>query len=172
MNEKYLRDIPIGRENSVSKSDLCELWGASERTVERRIKVLRRDNNDDYQIVGAMENDRRVFYRTNDKSELQDFYDTTVKHGKSIMAPCPKTRRILEDYHNASVRPTSLENNLKGIRESLNLKQTDVVKLMGIPWFDAPLLSKCENGVVKPVPAVENALCAIYGCSKEELFPI
>lgn len=59
----------------------------------------------------------------------------------------------------------SIFNNLKSVRLAAGLKQDDVVERMRAydPHFDAPMLSKFENGFCMPTPYQLAHLARIYG---------
>ena len=65
--------IPYGKENAISKQELMQLTGLSERVVRKKIHDLRQE----YVIISSSH--RKGFYRTNDLQEINDFIEETKR---------------------------------------------------------------------------------------------
>jgi hypothetical protein len=65
-------DIPVGRENAISRKHLAALWGVSDRIARRYVADLRTiDDGTDYVIVSVSR--FSGYYRTNDVGEIRWF---------------------------------------------------------------------------------------------------
>lgn len=67
--------IPIGRQNAISRRDLAEIWGMCDREARDTISVLRREYNSDrsceYAILSG--SGSRGYWRSNDNAEVLRF---------------------------------------------------------------------------------------------------
>ena len=64
--------IPIGRENALTRRDLCSITGLNDREVRRQISALRAEKaEDDMVIVSVSRN--RGYYRTDNPGEIAHF---------------------------------------------------------------------------------------------------
>lgn len=87
-------DIPIGRDNAITRAELAALWGVSDRKARQIIANLRaEDNGDGFMIVAF--SSRRGYYRTNDVREIKHFHHEMTKRAQNTFAPLRKSRRIL-----------------------------------------------------------------------------
>lgn len=64
--------IPVGRENAVTRSRLCELTGASDREVRRQISQLRSEKSEDDMVIVSVSRNRG-YYRTDNPEEIAHF---------------------------------------------------------------------------------------------------
>lgn len=167
--ELYWNDIPVGRDNAVEYSDLMNWWGRDKREVR---KILHRlsvwDNGDDYVLVRSGK--ARGFYRTDDPEEIKAYRAECLKKGRAVMAPAKKCNRVL----GSSEQQYRIDNNLRVCREAAGLRMKDVCEAMRAddPHFDAPMLSKMENGVCLPTTLQTARLAEIYGCRPSDLVRI
>ena len=167
--EMYWNDIPTSKREAVPYSVLTMWWNVNEREVRRILQELSYyDNGDNYVLIRSGKN--KGFYKTDDKKEIESYKQECLNKGRSIFAPIRKINRILT----ANVSQYSLENNLRVIRECLQLKQAAVCAKMQEydEAFDVPMLSKMENGVCLPTPFQLIKLSEIYGCKPAELVKI
>jgi len=167
--DKYYESIPIGKENAISKLELCELWGMDERNVRATVTKLRQqDNGDDLVIVSTCK--QAGYYRTNDRDEIRNFKEEVSNRGKHTFRPLRKVNRILGVHDNQ----ISFTNKLKMARNESGLKGDDVIKeLKKLDHrFDKSLLSKIENGVCMPTPTQLSILSKLYGMSIEDMMGI
>ena len=164
--EQYWKDLPIGKENAVSYEELCCKWQASERAVRRILHELSLyDNGDDFILVRSGK--CKGFYITDDLDELNRYKKECLNKGRSVFAPIKKINRIISN----NPMQTSLLCNLRQARLAKGLKQEDVVREMRplFPYFDAPLLSKLENGVVLPTMEMLTKFAEIYGTEQNDI---
>lgn len=83
----YKNSIPIGKENAISKEQLCRKWGMSERRVRLIIKELQEDiflyeENPKYQIVSFSSS--KGFYRTDKVEDIKHVKNECRKRGDSL----------------------------------------------------------------------------------------
>ena len=166
---KYWDDIPTGKENAITYTELCTLWECSERKARERLHELSHyDNGDNYILIRTSK--CKGFYRTDDENEIQAYKRECLNKGRSIFAPIKKINRVL----NANKEQYSFDNNLRVIRNERNLKQGAVVRYIKHydRAFDKSLLSKMENGVILPTPYQLSLLSQIYDVEPFELLNV
>ena len=164
--EKYWADIPTSRNEAATYDHLCMWWGTNERAVRRILHELSSyDNGDNYVLIRSGKS--KGFYRTDDPLAIEEYKRECLNKGRSVFAPIKKINRILS----ADSKQFSMVNNMRLIREGLNLKQSEVAKHMQAfdEAFDVPMLSKMENGVCLPTPYQLVKLAELYGCEPSEL---
>lgn len=171
-NELYWNDIPVGKENAVSYNTLCILWGVGKRKVRAILHDLSLYDSGDNYILIRSSKDGGGFYKTDDLEELKAYKKECLNKGRSNFAPVKKINRVLNSQ--SDDLQASLFNNLKAVRIAAGLKQDDVVAQMRRydPHFDAPMLSKFENGFCLPTPYQLAHLSRIYGVQPQELIRI
>lgn len=87
-------DIPIGKDNAITRAELAQKWGVSDRKARRMIAELRyEDNGDDYVIVAYSSGSG--YYRTNDEGEIDHFVKEMSKRARKTFLPLKKARRVL-----------------------------------------------------------------------------
>ena len=64
--------IPIGRENAVTRRQLCELTGMNDRMVRHQISKLRTEKSEDDMVIVSISRNRG-YYRTNNPEEIAHF---------------------------------------------------------------------------------------------------
>lgn len=171
MTELYWNDIPVGAENAVSYAELCAKWGKNKRAVRRILHDLSKfDNGDNYVLIRS--GHKKGFYKTDNAEVMQTYRREVLSKGKSIFAPIGKINRILNQSNTAT--QGSFFNNLKAVRMERGLSQAEVCRQMKAfdASFDAPTLSKMENGAVFPTPYQLLKLAEIYGCKPSELVTV
>ena len=162
----FWRDIPVGRENAITYDELCKRWNCDRRTARARLHELSLyDNGDNYILIRS--GGCKGFYKTDDEAEILAYKRECLNKGRSVFAPVKKINRVI----NANTEQYDLYNNLRVVRESKGLKQSDVCKQMKKhdKAFDKSLLSKMENGVCLPTPCQAAKLAEIYGVEPSEL---
>ena len=164
--DRYWWSIPTGRKNAVDYPTLCRMWGKSERETRRILHDLSLyDNGDDFVLIRSGKS--KGFYKTNDKDEIAAYRRECLNKGRSVFAPVRKCNRILK----ADTKQFEFFNNLRTVRESVNMSQVEVVRRMREIdiHFDAPLLSKMENGVCMPTQKQTAKLAEIYGVEPSDI---
>lgn len=157
--------IPIGEENAVDYKTLCAMWGVHERTARMILhRLSAEDNGDDFVLIRSSR--KRGFYRTNDSEQINTYRRECLNRGRNTFAPLKKIDRVI----NANTEQFSFSNNLRVIRESKDMTQEDVCRM--ISGIDESLLSKMENGVVIPSPYLTRHLARLYGVQPHELFSV
>ena len=96
MLEKWFKDIPVGSENAISRSDLARLWGVSDRIVRRRIERMRcMESPDGTFIVSHSQGAVNGYYRSNKPDEIRHFIRETRKRAANTAKPITYARRVL-----------------------------------------------------------------------------
>lgn len=164
--EIFWSEIPVGRKNAVTYAELCAWWNKDERSVRAILHELSSfDNGDNYILIRSGK--AKGFYRTDEQAEIEAYKAECLSKGRSVFAPVKKINRVLR----VNREQFSIENNLRVMREGLGMKQIYVCRQMQKidPHFDAPILSKMENGVCYPTPIQLAALAEIYRCAPHDL---
>lgn len=169
-DEKYYYDIPIGKENAITYSELCNIWNCSLRQVRRILNNLTKiDNGDNYIIIRSSK--YKGFYKTDNLFEIEAYKKEYTNRALNCFAPSKKVNRVLKNNIKNTYQ-TNMFNNLKCERISNNYTQTDIVKKcnkLGVENFDISVLSRIENGFCIPTPKQLLALSIIYNKSPNEL---
>lgn len=166
---QYWRTLPVGKEFAVSYEMLQCKWGMSAREVRRTLEQLSRlDNGDNYILIRSSKG--AGFYLTDDPDDIKAYKKECSGRAKKIYAPLKKINRVLKDILPEHIN-YSFENNLKLVRKSRGIKQSEVCEAMRQfePMFDVSALSRLENGWALPTPAQLRRLADIYGCAPQEL---
>lgn len=167
--ELYWSEIPIGKENAIEYPDLCLLWNKKERDVRAILHELSLyDNGDDYILIRSASG--KGFYRTDDAETIKAYRTECLNKGKSVFAPVKKINRVLQ----VNKSQFTLENNMRVIRESRGLKQSEVCKKLKAydKAVDKSMLSRMENSVCLPTPFQLAVLSDIYGCTPSDLVDV
>lgn len=165
--ELYWSEIPVGKENAVTYTELIIKWDRKEREIRKILHDLSAyDNGDDYILIRSASKGGG-FYKTDNADEIKAYRKECLNKGKSIFAPVKKINRVL----NNNTDQISFINNLRVMREAAGFSQSDVCDKMKRfdKHFDEPLLSKMENGVCMPTFYQSMLLAEIYGCHVPDL---
>lgn len=90
------KDIPIGKENAISRADLAKKWNCSDRTARERIAILRCSADERYVIASHSKGGVSGYYRTDDPAEIQYFLNEMEKRARNTFRPLRHARRLLE----------------------------------------------------------------------------
>mgnify|MGYP003295229709 CR=1 FL=1 len=162
----YWNDIPVGKNNAITYTELMERWSMKERSVRAVLHDLSSyDNGDDYILVRS--GSGKGFYKTDNPTEIEMYKNECLNKGRSVFAPIKKINRVM----NTNAKQINFENNMRGVRESLNLTQREVCRTMQMydTAIDSAMLSKMENGVCLPTPYQLSKFAEMYGCEPAEL---
>lgn len=159
----YYNDIPVGKENAITKDALMVKWGMTERAVRNIIRELRlQDFGDDYVVISLSSG--KGYYKSDDTEDLIAFKKEVTNRGRHTFAPLRKVNRILSGQ-------VTLVNNLQEIRKAkgiTNKQAVDYVRRVD-PNFDKSILSKIENGRCGPTNQQLALLAELYESTPEEL---
>lgn len=95
MDDRY-DDIPIGRENAITRAELAHKWGVSDRMARNMIAELRAEDNGDGMIIVAYSSGKG-YYRTDNPAEIDHFIKEMSKRARNTFAPLRKARRVLKE---------------------------------------------------------------------------
>lgn len=163
--EPYWNSIPI--DEPITYEELCDLWCLGKRAVRAVLHELSvYDNGDNYILIRS--GGGKGFYRTDNADKIKAYKRECLAKGRSIFAPIRKINRVLDDVNDLQ---GSVFNNIKSIRNSKGITQAETVAYMRQfdPSFDAPALSKLENGVFLPTPYQVFKLASFFECEPMEL---
>lgn len=88
-------DIPVGRENAISRERLCAKWGCSDRDMRKRIAELRAEDGDDYVIVSASSGGMEGYYRTDKVVDIRAYMAETRSRAMNTLKPLQRANRVL-----------------------------------------------------------------------------
>lgn len=87
-------DIPVGRNNAVTRMALSGRWNMPDRKVRRQIARFREDDSDGMIVVSSSRG--RGYYRTNDPEEIRAFIGDTSARIRSLSRLLICARRALK----------------------------------------------------------------------------
>ena len=91
-----ITDIPIGRENAISRTELAKKWGCTDRTARERIAKLRCMPCDDGMFVCSHSRGGiRGYYRSDKIDEIRHFVHEGRKRLRNTAAPIANARKLL-----------------------------------------------------------------------------
>lgn len=165
--EFYWNDIPTEKSQAVTYDELTMWWNLKDKREIRKIlhELSSYDNGDNYVLIRSGKS--KGFYKTDDIETIEKYKRECLNKGKSIFAPVKKINRVLT----ANNSQYSMTNNLRLMRESLNIRQAQVCEFMKDfdDAFDVPMLSKMENNVCLPTPFQLAKLSEFYACEPTDL---
>lgn len=162
--EMFWNEIPIGRENALTYTDMFLRWGIVPRKARSILHELSLyDSGDDFILIRSSKN--KGFYRTDDRAEIEAYKKECLAKGRSVFAPIKKINRVL----NENDVQYSFTNNLRLMREKSGLTQSEVCARMNDANIDKFMLSKMENNICLPTEYCLHKLAEIYGCKAHEL---
>lgn len=93
-------DIPIGRENSISRAQLACIWNTNDRGVRHIIANLRAQlDNDNYAILSTSRKPSG-YWRSNDPEEIRAFIRETEARGRNTFLALRGAKRVLRRLEN------------------------------------------------------------------------
>lgn len=93
-----IEDIPIGRENAISRTDLKCMWNCDDRTMRGHVARLRaEDNGDSYIIVSHSQSGVKGYYRSDKPDEIRHFVNETKKRIANTRKSLAKAERVLKE---------------------------------------------------------------------------
>ena len=96
MIKTYWQDIPIGRENAISYTELCAMWNCSERMVRQILHNLsREDNGDGYILIRSSHG--KGFFKTDDIAEIERYRKECQNRALNTFAPLKKINRVVKE---------------------------------------------------------------------------
>lgn len=94
--EIYYNDIPVGKENAVTYSELKAKWNCSERKVRYILHELSYwDNNDKYIIIRSSHG--KGFYKTDNIAEIERYKKEVTNRASHTFKALKKVRRVLKE---------------------------------------------------------------------------
>lgn len=97
-------DIPVGRENAISRKRLAELWNCNDRTVRARIAALRcKECKDNLFIVSHSQGGVKGYYRTDKPDEIRHFVHEGRKRIRNTAKPIDNARKVLKALEGMAV---------------------------------------------------------------------
>lgn len=76
--------IPYGRENAISRPELCRLTGLSDREVRRQIADLRAEDSDDDMVIASSSRRGRGYFLTDKPEDIRAFIAEMLKRIRMV----------------------------------------------------------------------------------------
>ena len=95
MHKRLASDIPIGRENAISREQLCAKWNCSDRDMRKRIAELRCEEGDDYVIASTSSGGTEGYYRTDKVADIRAYMTETRSRAANTLKPMKRANRVL-----------------------------------------------------------------------------
>lgn len=86
--------IPIGRENAISRGELAELLGMSDRDVRDVVARLRRQGGNDPYVICSSSHNPPGYWRTNSDVEIMAYWAETHSRAKNTLAALKDVERF------------------------------------------------------------------------------
>ena len=88
-------DIPIGRENAITRRELAHLWNCTGREVRAEIALLRSiDSPDGYAILSTTAG-TRGYWRSDNPVEIREYLHQMEARGKSTFRAMEEAKGLL-----------------------------------------------------------------------------
>lgn len=109
MSEKCLTrdDIPIGRENAITRAALARRLGLSDRAMRRGIADLRKQQGDGYAILSTS-HQPAGYWRSRDIGEINAFLQESANRARQIRLSMNDATRVLEALEKEALYPQPL----------------------------------------------------------------
>lgn len=88
-------DIPIGRENAITRAELAAACGCSDREARRMIAELRATPGTDGYAILSTSTNPSGYWRSNDPAEIERFIRETEARAKNIFNSLKDAKRVL-----------------------------------------------------------------------------
>ena len=90
-------DIPLGRENAISRAALASFWNCDDRTVRDRIARLRsKESPDGTFIVSHSQGCVKGYYRTDKPDEIRHYINEGRKRIRNTQIPVDNAQKLLK----------------------------------------------------------------------------
>lgn len=97
----HYTDIPLGRENAISRAALASKWNCSDRKARACIASLRcKESPDGTFIVSHSQNGAKGYYRTRNPEEIRHFINEGRKRIRNTAKPIQQARKLLNAIEN------------------------------------------------------------------------
>ena len=94
------RDIPVGRDNAISRAELGHFWDMDEREVRRTIARLRAEAGDDGYAILSTARGGSGYWRSNDPDEIRGFIAETSARARNTFVSIRDAQRVLKRIEN------------------------------------------------------------------------
>jgi len=89
-------NIPIGRENAITKEELCKLWQCDEREARAQIAMFRTNPSEDSYAILSSSKTPAGYWRSDELCEIKEFIRETENRAKNTFRMLKDARRILK----------------------------------------------------------------------------
>ncbi len=90
-------DIPVGRENAISRKALAKLWKCNDRVARNVIASLRQfPGEDGFAILSTSSTVPEGYWRSNIAEEIQAFVNETESRARNTFLSLRDARRVLK----------------------------------------------------------------------------
>ena len=88
-------DIPIGRENALTRAELARLWRCEEREARRVVACFRMNPDDDGYAILSSSNEPPGYWRSAEVFEIKAFISETESRASHTLAMLADARRFV-----------------------------------------------------------------------------
>ena len=89
------QDIPVGRENAISREELAIIWGVRDRDARRMVAKLRADAGNDGFAILSTARKPSGYWRSNDPDEIRAFIRETEARARNTFLAIRDAKRVL-----------------------------------------------------------------------------
>lgn len=86
--------IPVGRENAITRQALAVLWGVDDRTARDYVARMRAAPSDDPHVICSSSHHPPGYWRTDDAGEIDRYIRETEARAKNTLAAAREARRF------------------------------------------------------------------------------
>ena len=172
--KKYYDDIPFGANNAVTRAELMQKWGVSDRGVRRIISDLRNDEHfRDSVIVSSCWNEG--YFKTTEPARISQFIKETRNRAINTLKPAKNAARVLRILQTGDGQTVqgNMLCGLRDIRKAAGISQQDFEKAMRQRYaeFNRVVLSAVENGTVIMTEEQTQYAAEVLRCDPAEIYP-
>lgn len=103
-------DIPVGRENAISREQLARQWNMRDRDARRMIAELRAEAGGDGYAILSTSRKPSGYWRSNDPAEIRGFIRETEARARNTFLAIRDAKRVLRSIE----RRQEYDNTLDG----------------------------------------------------------
>lgn len=172
--EKYYSDIPFGANNAVTRAELMQKWGVSDRGVRRIISDLRNDERFRNAVI-CSSNRNEGYFRTTEQAHISQFIKETRNRAINTLKSAKNAAHVLRILQAGDEKAAqgNMLCSLQDLRKAAGISQQDFEKAMRQRFrdFNRVVLSAVENGTVIMTDAQTQYAAEILHCDPGDIYP-
>ena len=174
MLEKYYDDIPFGGNNAITRAELMQKWGVSDRGVRKIISALRNDERFRSAVI-CSSSWNEGYFKTTEPAHITQYIKETRNRAINTLKPAKNAARVLQMIREAEGQ--TVQGNmlccLCDIRRQAGITQDEFERAMRqkFPKFNHGVLSAIENGLVIMTDEQTQYAAEIVHCDPGDIYP-